>query len=112
MRTLLLAATLVLGLSAGAASAAVDVIGGGLGKDCFVAARDGVFTRSTVETCNAALASDDLSRRDRAATHVNRGVLLLRRGENESALADFDAAIAAMPNLAEAHVDRGAALVM
>lgn len=112
MRTLTFTAVLALALGAGAANAAVDVIGDGAGRECYVFARDGIFNRQAVEICDAALETDDLSVRDRAATLVNRGVLRLRRLENDLALADFDAAIASQPRIAEAHVDRGAALVM
>ena len=110
MKTLLLAAALALGSSA--ASAAVQVLGDGIGRDCFVFARDGVSHARAIETCDAAVADRDLSRRDRAASHVNRGVIRLRRTEHADALADFDAAVGLMPALAEAHIDRGAALVM
>jgi tetratricopeptide (TPR) repeat protein len=112
MKAMPLAAVLALTIGAGAAQAAVDVIGDGAGRECYVFARDGVYNRQAIEICDSALAGEGLSRRDRAATLVNRGVLRLRRLEHELALADFEAAIAAQPRIAEAHVDRGAALTM
>jgi tetratricopeptide (TPR) repeat protein len=110
MKTLAIAA--LLALAAGSASAAVDVIGNGLGHDCFVFARDGRAGDAQIDACTSAITSDTLNMRDRAATYVNRGVLRLRREQYPDALKDFDAAIAVNGTLAEAHVDRGAALVM
>jgi len=107
-----LALVFTLALGAGSAQAAVEVIGNSVGHECFLAARDALLSNQAVALCDQALADADLSRRDRAATLVNRGVLHLRRMENDAALSDFDAAIVWQPQLAEAHVDRGAALVM
>ena len=105
-------AVVLMALGVGTASSAVLVIGSGVGHDCFVNARDGLTDEAAMATCNSALASGELGKRDRAATLVNRGVLRLRRDEYDQALADFDAAIATNSSIAEAHVDRGAALVM
>lgn len=96
----------------GAAAQGVTVIGGGLARACYTAARmDGPDPRG-VQTCDSALAHEPLRRRDRAATHVNRGILLLRERDGARALSDFDAALALMPALAEGHVNRGAALIL
>jgi tetratricopeptide (TPR) repeat protein len=95
-----------------AAAQGVTVIGGGQARACYTAARmEGPDPRA-VQVCDSALAHELLRRRDRAATHVNRGILLLRERDGARALADFDAAIALMPNLAEGHVNRGAALIL
>ena len=45
------------------------------------------------------------------ATHVNRGILRLRRGMVDEAIADFDQAIALDPNQPEAYLNKGAALL-
>src|SRR5690606_13197455 len=46
------------------------------------------------------------------ATRINRGATHLRRREGEAALADFDAVIAMDRRHGEAHLNRGAALVL
>ncbi len=103
----------IFALTAGpAASQGVTVIGGGMARACYTAARmDGPDPRA-VQVCDSALAHETLRRRDRAATHVNRGILLLRERDGVRALSDFDAALALMPALAEGHVNRGAALIL
>ena len=58
-----------------------------------------------------ALNHDFLTREDRAATLVNSGVLLMRRGHDSRALTDFDGAAALNPELGEAQLMRGIALV-
>lgn len=107
----MLFAGLVITLLAGAsAEAAVVTTGSPYAEDCYRAAlvqRDDVHA---LERCNTALREDFLTRRDRAATLVNRGIIHLYRGSFHDALRDFDAAIAAYPNLAEGHVHRGVAL--
>ena len=45
------------------------------------------------------------------ATHVNRGILRLRRGLIDEAISDFDAAMALDPNQPEAYLNKGAALM-
>ncbi|HRE45390.1 MAG TPA: tetratricopeptide repeat protein [Terricaulis sp.] len=62
--------------------------------------------------CNRALSTERLNRQLLIATHINRGALHLRRREGEAALADFDAVLAFDRRHAEAHLNRGAALVM
>ena len=106
----------VLMITALAASPAVaqgvTVIGGGMARACYTAARmEGPDPRA-IQVCDSALSNEPLRRRDRAATHVNRGILLLRQREGARALSDFNAALSLMPNLAEGHVNRGAALIL
>lgn len=100
------------GLAPPAAQAASTVYGVGTATVCYQAARDGDAGLDALSACNAALADGGLDARDRAATLVNRGVLRLQRREAAPALADFDRAIAARPDLGEAHVNRGAALIL
>lgn len=93
------------------AQGAVTVIGGGMAKDCSVAALDGESDIRFEAVCTQALETELLSPRDRAGTYVNRGILKLRRKAFSSALADFDRAVATKPDLGEAYVNRGAASV-
>jgi tetratricopeptide (TPR) repeat protein len=57
--------------------------------------------------CDAALAEDNLALTDRADTLVNRGILYMKKGALQAAIADFDAASAEAPDLAEAYVNKG-----
>ncbi|MGE0829845.1 MAG: hypothetical protein AB7O04_10900 [Hyphomonadaceae bacterium] len=94
-------------------AAARTTIGGGANlRACGQAVQTGVLTDAAVAACNQAIDEDRLTRLDRRAALLNRGVLHLRRREGEAALADFDAAIALDADLAEAHLNRGAALVL
>lgn len=96
---------------AGAAQAAVTVIGGGLAEDCSKAAVSGESDQRFDELCTMALESEDLNVRDRAGTYVNRGVLRLRRAAYKVAERDFDMAVKTKPDLGEAYVNRGAAYI-
>lgn len=59
-----------------------------------------------VESCTAVIASDAEPTR-RVAAYVNRGVAHAARGDLDLAIADYDAAVALNPDLAEAFFDRG-----
>lgn len=97
---------------AGAADAAATILGGSTaGRDCYLAAELRRDTRSSLAVCTRALDVDSLSRRDRAATLVNRGIIHMQARDLESAVADYRAAIAVDQELAEAHVNLGIALL-
>jgi tetratricopeptide (TPR) repeat protein len=93
------------------AEASVKVIGGGFGRQCYDYAKAGHASDSGVETCNRALAERTLSSEDRAATLVNRGILHMYAKQPELALESYESAIRLNPNLAEAYVNKGVALV-
>jgi tetratricopeptide (TPR) repeat protein len=93
----------------GAASAYVMVIGG-QATVCYENARAELSTPRALEQCNGALL-EALEPRDRAGTHVNRGIVHMNRHAHQLALADFDRAITLAPDLAEGHINRGAALL-
>ena len=111
-----LLATAVMALSISlvpaAARAASTVYGDGLAKVCYQLAKGGRADTPALRVCDAAVAAGDPDLHDRAATVVNRGIIHLRRHEAAAALADFDRAIAWLPELADAHVNRGAALIL
>lgn len=106
---LLLAPALL--LSATSAMAAVSILGGGFGRDCYLAAEFKRETRASLAVCSQALEAESLSRRDRAATHVNRGIIHMQARDLTRAIADYEAAIRLAPKLAEAHVNLGIALL-
>jgi len=93
------------------AQAAVTTLGGGLGRECYVAAELKREARASIEVCTRALTEEALSRRDRAATLVNRGIIHMHARDMEKAIADYEAAIRMDRNLAEAHVNHGIALL-
>lgn len=99
-------------LAAGPATAATSVLGGGDARACYEAASKGRTDLGAILDCDSAISGQELSSRDRAATVVNRGVIHLLRRDAAKALGDFDRAIAWRPDLGEAHVNRGAALIL
>jgi tetratricopeptide (TPR) repeat protein len=106
-----LAVLAAVALAAGPARAAVTVVGAGLAEACSKAAIAGGSALSSQALCTQALNEEILTRRDRAGTFVNRGILKMRRGEMAPALADFDEAARYQPNLGDIYVNRGAALI-
>lgn len=107
-----LLAVALIATAASSAQAAVSVLGGSTaGRDCYLAAELKRETRSSLSVCGRALEIEGLSRRDRAATLVNRGIIHMQARDLESALVDYRAAIAIDRELAEAHVNLGIALL-
>jgi tetratricopeptide (TPR) repeat protein len=96
----------------GPAHAASTVIGPGPARACYEAANSGRADLPALLDCDTAISSPELNARDRAATVVNRGVIHLLRRDTANALKDFDRAIAWRPDLGEAYVNRGAALIL
>jgi tetratricopeptide (TPR) repeat protein len=106
--TLIAGATLA---AAAPAQAAVRVVGGTSAQACYLAAKAERASRDGLAACEQALANEPLSRRDRAGTNVNRGILRMYERDYASALADYDTAVELEPQLAEAYVNRGIALL-
>ena len=112
MKRLMVCAALTASLAfAGAASAAVTVIGGGLAEACANAALTGKSDVRFEVLCTRALDDEMLSARDRAGTFVNRGVMKLRRMNYDAAVLDFNQAVRIKPDLGESYVNRGAAAI-
>lgn len=92
------------------ASAQVFVVGGGLARECFDEAKSGDYVfRLAEETCSRALREETMTRDNRAATYVNRGVIRMREGEYEQALEDYSRAVDLVPDLGAAFLNEGAA---
>jgi len=103
--------SLILASQASVASAQLVVIGKGHAAQCFEYAKSAnQGTRSATETCTEAL-NQPQTQKDRAATHVNRGILIMRKENYNDAIKDFNAALEINPNLTEAHVNMAAALI-
>ena len=90
----------------------VTVLGGGYGQECFEAAKYDRSPSFSIPICDKALEVDFMSRKDRAATHVNRGILKTRAKKPGSAIRDFDEAVAIKPDIPEIYVNRGATLIL
>lgn len=91
---------------------AVTVVGADAhARQCVTQVNAGDISDRTIEACGRALRYPRLTREAEVLIRVNRGVAFLRRNESEAAIADFDAVIANDPRNAEAHLNRGAALV-
>ena len=104
------AAGLALSFSA-PAHAAVTVIGGGLARDCYMAVEyQKISSERAMDICSLALEQESLTRRNRAATYTNRGIVEMRMGHNDRALADYTRSLNIMPELTQAKVNLGAAL--
>lgn len=94
------------------AAASVISIGSTSASLCYQAAdspTDPAF--ADLRVCDTALSEEGLTRGDRVATHVNRGILRLRRGQIDLAIADFDRAMALDPDQPEAYLNKGAAMI-
>ena len=102
----------LLAACAAPAAASVMVIGSSDARLCFEAADSPMMPQvSDMRRCDDALNMGNLSNYETVATHVNRGILRLRRGGIDEAIADFDAAMHLDPNQPEAYLNKGAALI-
>lgn len=93
------------------ASAGISVIGNSSARTCYLAAKTDGPSISGLRDCDRALGEEPLSHYDMVATHVNRGILRMRAGNLDRAIADFDTAIASDPDQPESYLNKGAALL-
>lgn len=96
---------------AGAADAAVTILGDGYARKCYEAAEFNRSGRAAFADCDFALKFDKLSSSERAATHVNRGILFMQGRDYANAIADYDTALGIDDDLAEAYVNKGIAVL-
>jgi tetratricopeptide (TPR) repeat protein len=80
-------------------------------RRCSASVAAGDVSDRTLTTCTRALRYPRLTREGEIQIRINRGIALLRRNESGAALVDFDAVIVLDQRNAEAHLNRGAALV-
>jgi tetratricopeptide (TPR) repeat protein len=107
-----LLAACIVAATATPAAASVMVLGSSDARLCYEAADSPAMPlTSDMRRCDNALSNEGLSQYEMVATHVNRGILRLRRNMMDDAVADFDAAIAIDPNQPEAYLNKGAALI-
>ena len=116
LRSAALGSGLALSLAAGAfvpkVHAQVYVVDSPEASRCYAAASGTAADQRSIDRCTTALDRGGLVGRNYAGTLVNRGILRLRAGQTELALADFDAGVSLSPTLGEAWVNRGAALLV
>jgi tetratricopeptide (TPR) repeat protein len=106
-----LSALIAAGALASTGYASTKVYGSGLASSCSKLAIAGFSDRRTLDTCNLAIEQEAMGRENAAKTHVNRGVILLRRANLDSAAADFGRAERLMPSLPEIYINRGVVLI-
>ncbi|ABI77530.1 tetratricopeptide repeat protein [Hyphomonas neptunium ATCC 15444] len=111
IRTVVFAAVLV--ALTPAATAQVTVLGGGLAKDCYEAAKYSLLSGPAAEElCSRALAHEALNLSNRAATFTNRGVLRMRQGKLDSALSDYASSKRISPDSGPTWLNEGAAYIL
>lgn len=111
VRTVVFAAFLV--ALAPSATAQVTVIGGGLARECYEAAKYGLLSQiAAEELCTRALEHEALNLTNRAATFTNRGVLRMRQGKLDAALGDYAASKRISPNSGPTWLNEGAAYIL
>jgi tetratricopeptide (TPR) repeat protein len=93
------------------AHAAVFVVGEGPERGCYLAAKTHSLTAESLKLCNDAITYSDMTLHDRAATFVNRGVILLGLGHVDTAMVDFNECLRIMPDQADTYLNRGAAYI-
>ncbi len=99
-------------LAAPLANAQVTVIGGGIARDCYEAVKFNLLTVSAAEElCTRALELEALNLTNKAATYTNRGVLRMRQGEYDRALADYAASKRLRPKTGATWLNEGAAYI-
>lgn len=103
-----LALALALAAIPAAGHAAVMSVGNSDASACYRAAE--LRDSAALAACDRAL-DTSLSRRDRVATLVNRGIVKMWTGDDTAAIADFDGALALNADFAEAKVNKAIALV-
>jgi tetratricopeptide (TPR) repeat protein len=103
--TLATAALLAAGLAA-PATAGVLTVGGGFARSCYDAAEARDASAQSIQNCNYALDAQALTADDIVATHVNRGILKMLRGDAAAAAQDYDAALQLDPKQPEAWLNK------
>ncbi|OLF80874.1 hypothetical protein AWH62_14240 [Maricaulis sp. W15] len=92
MRLFVSLAALMVCMSTGPADAQLLVLGRSPAATCYDHALHQRDDTASLRDCDMAMQDIRVTRRDRAATLVNRGILNIHRGRATDAIADFDAA--------------------
>jgi tetratricopeptide (TPR) repeat protein len=81
-----------------ASASSIMTVGGSFARSCYLSAESRDATPASIAECNRALGEQAMSDQDRLATHVNRGILRMIKGDFELAKADFEEAVEMNPN--------------
>ena len=107
-KRILIASMLTIGFVS-TASAQVTVVGGGAAKDCYHSVKHGDPGRiGTIKSCEGALEEYSLGLKDRAATHVNIGILYMRRKDYDKSEEHYAKALKMGGGIAEVHINLAA----
>jgi len=90
-----------------AAQGAVLTVGGPLSQICYKSALAGDGRSVALEGCTRALEEESLTKPDRAATLVNRGIVLMSGRHYAEADGDFDAALRLDGQLPDGWLNKG-----
>jgi tetratricopeptide (TPR) repeat protein len=113
MRNTLVYLLTAVAISGTAASAQVSIIGEGLARDCFEAAKFQHTSLGEGETvCTQALQGELMKPTERSATYINRGVLRMRQELFDSAMADFRTAKKITPEQGAIFLNEGAVFIL
>ena len=94
------------------ASAQAMVIGNSEARICYENAKYGRNgTRTNIASCENALSNELLSRKDKASTYVNLGVLQMRSGNYTKAQASYAEALELGPEISEVYINQGANMI-
>ncbi len=110
MRKLVVAAAIFAASVTTSAAASIVVVGSTPGRECYEAATNGDGTMKALAACDLAL-DGGLTASEVVATYVNRGVVKINAGKLDSAIEDFDRAIALDPSEPESYLNKGSALL-
>lgn len=90
-----------------AAQGAVLSVGGPLSYMCYKSANSADGSPAALEGCTRALDEESLTTPDRAATLVNRGIVLMSGGHYAEADGDFDSALKLNQKLPDSWLNKG-----
>lgn len=110
-RLLAKTAMILTAIAASPANANQTYFGSGLGKQCYDAVAIGHASHTDLKLCTKAIESGTLTMGNLPATYVNRGIILMRMERFNDAIKDYERALKMAPDLAEAKVNMGAALI-
>jgi len=84
------------------------VVGKPEATDCYRATMlPNAVAEAAITSCNVALNTRRISRRERASILVNRGILYNHMGNYDAAFKDFEAALKLVGDFPEAYINRG-----
>lgn len=93
------------------ASAQQVVLGKSLQASCYERALHDQHSATALNVCNRAVANANNTLRHRAATYINRGIVLMHRDQLGAALEDFDEAMELEPELGDIYTNRAALFI-